>query len=156
MKNAMNHACVICGSERPHPGWFLVASNQWQDRFTVMHWNQQLAGCSDAFSQVCCARHVEELVVHWMTTGSLNYPFANPGRPQSSPTPAADPGAQAAIVDAQVVGELIVHRESLPRVLADNPYALAPVLEALVTALQEDETHPAGADEFADDLCLVT
>jgi hypothetical protein len=155
MNSAVNYACVICGSERPHAGWFLVATNQWQDRFSVMHWNEKLACASDAFSHLCCVQHVEELVVHWMTTGSLDYPFATTKLPQSNSTPALHLGAQAEMVTAEIVGELIVDRASLPRLLSENPYALAPMLEALIMALQEDDTH-AGVDEFADDLCLVT
>src|SRR5581483_1554477 len=119
----------------------------WQDRFSVMHWNEKLACDSDAFSHLCCVRHVEEIVVHWMTTGSLDYPFASTKLPQSKSTPALHLGAEAEMVTAEIVGELIVDRASLPRLLSENPYALAPMLEALVMALQEDDTH-AGVDEF--------
>ena len=155
MKSAVNHACAICGSEDPGKTWFLVASNRWQDRLGVMHWNEALAN-SGGLYHACSARHVEELVVHWMVTGSLEYPFAHAAlSPDNSAAHAGEP-EQPDIAAGHIIGELIVHRQSLPRVLSDNPYALAPLLEALVKALQEDGAEPRPGDDLLDELCLVT
>jgi hypothetical protein len=57
---------------------FLVAESHWEDKLKVLEWQDELArrrGIYAAWS----GEHVEELVVHLMTTGSLDYPFATVG-----------------------------------------------------------------------------
>ena len=76
MNHFRTHLCAICGEERSaNQPRFLVAENAWEDKLTILQWNEQMA--SRAGIQVACGiDHVEELVIHWMTTGSLDYPFA--------------------------------------------------------------------------------
>ena len=76
MNHFRTHLCAICGEERSrNQPRFLVAENTWEDKLTILQWNEQMA--SRAGIQVACGiDHVEELVIHWMTTGSLDYPFA--------------------------------------------------------------------------------
>ena len=74
MQKSRVYTCVICGEEKPdHDSWFLLAENQWEDKLKVLQWNKQLAKSG---ALACSPAHVEELVIHWMTTGSLDYPFA--------------------------------------------------------------------------------
>jgi hypothetical protein len=76
----MNHSrtplCAICGQERSaSQPRFLIAENIWEDKLTSLHWNESMA--SRAGIQLACSiDHVEELVMHWMTTGKLDHPFA--------------------------------------------------------------------------------
>jgi hypothetical protein len=76
-----------------------------------------------------------------MATGSLNYPFATDRwcevdekfspRACDSLSHFPDPGK------TQAIGELAVDRASVNRLLLENPESLAPVLEALMSALSE-------------------
>ena len=127
-------ACAVCGEEALRPlHWFLLTENQWLNRVKILLWSDALA-CQGGVLPVCCPEHVHELVAHWMATGSLNYPFA------------IVPGEQAHRWDrvgsheadtrkGTVVGELAVHRESLSRLLEENPQALSGMLEALMNGL---------------------
>lgn len=82
MNHFRTYLCAICGEERsPNQHRFLLAENTWEDKLTILQWNEQMA--SRVGIQVACGiDHVEQLVIHWMTTGSLDYPFARtpPGR----------------------------------------------------------------------------
>ena len=69
-----------------------------------------------------------------MATGSLNYPFARvPGERARREHPSGS--LEADTRKCTVVGELAVHRESLSRLLEENPQALAGMLEALMSGL---------------------
>jgi hypothetical protein len=45
-----------------------------------------------------------------------------------------------------VLGELAVHRESLERILVENPESLAGILKALLSALGEPALAPIESD----------
>ena len=68
--------CEICGlhgsANQPR---FLVAENNWEDKLTILEWNERMASRA-GIKAACCIEHVEELVFHWITTGRLDYPFA--------------------------------------------------------------------------------
>ena len=83
MDSPSKQECTICGEERSaQQVWFLVAESQWEDKLKILHWQDEL-GRRRGIYAACSAGHVEELVVHWMTTGSLDYPFATVGhRPE--------------------------------------------------------------------------
>ena len=138
--------CAICGEPRIlDEGWFLLAENRWTDRLRVLAYNPALAKQEGIFC-ACSRAHVRELVVHWMTTGRLDHPFARtPGRKQprwrgisAAPAGPAEPDIQG----SSIVGELAVHRESLVRILRDDPQSLSAVLEALVAALMPQVSEP--------------
>jgi len=126
-------------------GWFLVTENRWTDRVKVLSWNDALVS-QPGIHAACCAAHVQQLVVHWMATGSLEYPFAQ-NRPQRGR--ALRPGrqrketAEPDIRGSRVLGELAVHRESLERILTENPESLAGILKALLRALGDTALQPA-------------
>jgi hypothetical protein len=69
--------------------------------------------------------HVEELVVHWRTTGSLDYPFATGGqqggRAQTSPGLDSAHRRRTDIRGARLIGELGVDRDSVRRAFRDDP-----------------------------------
>jgi len=62
----------------------------------------------------CSVHHVEELVIHWMTTGSLDYPFARTAQGFTSWRPTG-PDCRVDLSGARQIGELAVHRESIER-----------------------------------------
>jgi hypothetical protein len=80
MENSKFQECVICSEERSAGQvWFLVAESHWEDKLKVLEWQDALSRRRGIYA-ACCGGHVEELVVHWMTAGSLDYPFATVGR----------------------------------------------------------------------------
>jgi hypothetical protein len=157
------YACAICGE--PKEGiepWFLIADNRWQDKLRILQWNDVLAAQPGIY-HACAAEHVQELVVHWMTTGSLDYPFAHvpiPGqRKAGKRAPIHDEeSAEDADVDtsgARQIGELAVHRESMQRVLSENPHSLTAILEALLSALRRPSVPCKPAMESLDALLVA-
>ena len=138
MIDARTYACAICGEANPDPTqWFLVTENHWEDKLKILEWNRLLAS-QDGIHLACCPSHVQELVVHWMATGSVSYPFARTG----SHIPARrwnDFHKLRAVVNTagvRTIGELTVHRESMRRVLGEDPESLKSILSALQEALQ--------------------
>jgi len=138
MKDRKIYTCSICGDVEPEAAtWFLVSENCLEDKLQILHWNQRLAERVGVHA-ACSAGHVQELVVHWMTTGSLDYPFAqarspNAGARRSPAFPTERPETQR----SRPIGELAVDRESMRRVLAESPHSLRTILDALLKALQE-------------------
>lgn len=141
------NVCAICGGRRLGTNsWFLVAENRWEDKLQVLQWNERLAA-HEGVQRACSAAHVEELVVHWMTTGSLGYPFARAGfgvRNLRRSCARWDAIWDVDTKGAQLIGELAVHRESMDRVLVESPQSLRAILDALLGALRRES---AGSDE---------
>jgi hypothetical protein len=140
MRTSVPVCCSICGEVRTQPdGWFLLTENQWTDRLKVLSWNEALVGYQGVLA-ACSAAHVQQMVVHWMAVGSLEYPMARvpPDRARWTRQRRGRGSVKVAEPDlngSRVVGELAVHRESLSRVLRENPESLVAILEALVGAL---------------------
>ena len=151
MQHIRKHLCAICGDEKSAGGlWFLLAENRWEDKLKILQWDPQLARQA-GIRRACSAAHVQELVVHWMTTGSLNYPFA---RVSSDDKSARCDEAWPIRVDvdthvARQIGELAIHRDSVKRVLSESPQYLKTILDALIAALQR-EGKTAGAQAAAE------
>ena len=136
--------CRICQCEKANgEQWFLVIGNYWEDRLRVLPWSERLAK-GEGMHAACSPSHVQQLVAHWLATGSLAYPFA---QSPASATPAIPLMGrvlrpEALVPDGrQALGELAVDRESLKRLLLENPESLVPVLDALVGALYVSEGH---------------
>lgn len=155
MNGRVESRCVICREEQiESEGWFLVTENRWTDRVKIFGWHDALAS-QPGVHAACCASHVQQLVVHWMATGSLEYPFAHsrPSR-KRSPQPAR-PAALHRELDVsgtRVLGELAVHRESLQRVLEENPESLVGILRALLSAL--GDTSASTIAQASEEICL--
>jgi hypothetical protein len=134
--------CSICGEPSAPTGrWFLVTENSWEDKLKILEWHERLAW-NDGVHQACCVGHVQQLVVHWMTTGSLNYPFAqlrDLGRAERQGNHGH--GISEFEFSARPIGELSVHRESMQRVLSESPHSLKTILDALLAALRRDATE---------------
>jgi hypothetical protein len=132
------HLCTICGEERSgNQVRFLVVENTWEDKLTVLEWNEELA--SRAGIQVACSiGHVEELVIHWMTTGRLDYPFARTTLGAATWRNLVSPGSRVDLSGGRILGELSIHRESIERILMHNPESLRGILLALLDALHRE------------------
>lgn len=150
--------CTICGEEKSvGPVWFLVAENRWEDKLKILRWHERLAH-REGIHRACCASHVQELVVHWMTTGSLDYPFASvAGTPASSPPWLDSVLPRAYDIDtssARQIGELAVHRESIGRALSENPDSLQVILDELFDALEREATGVSADVELEEEELL--
>jgi hypothetical protein len=154
MESPKMQECTICGEERvTGQVWFLVAESRWEDTLKVLQWEDELARRRGIYA-ACSAGHVEELVVHWMTTGSLDYPFATVGlKPEKrrqrlgSFLPAIEePDTRG----ARQIGELSVDRESVRRALKEDPESLQVILDELLNALERESTGTAARLESAD------
>ena len=68
--------CTICGLQPSgRQRWFLVSEDRWRDKLRILHWDDDLA-TREGIHSACTPEHLQELVVHWMATGSLDHPFA--------------------------------------------------------------------------------
>jgi len=119
--------------------WFLLAESPWEDKLRILHWQDRLANC-EGIRQACSPAHVQELVTHWMTMGTLDFPFADSG----PAVPLRRRLASVAVFDhpdiqgVRPVGEIAVHRESVTRVLEENPDSLQIILDELSDALERE------------------
>jgi hypothetical protein len=99
---------------------------------------------------------VQELVVHWMTTGSLDYPFATVGLKPEKPRQRL--GSFLPMIEepdtrgARQIGELSVDRESVRRALKDDPESLQVILDELLNALERESTGIPARLESADSM----
>jgi hypothetical protein len=139
--------CTICGEEKSDGQvWFLVAESHWEDKLKILRWQDELAN-RRGLHHACCPEHVQELVTHWMANGELDFLLASTG-------PANDVGpsrgsafpivAEADTRGGREIGELAVDRESMGRLLNENPDSLLIILDELRDAL-ERETAGASA-----------
>jgi|HubBroStandDraft_5_1064220.scaffolds.fasta_scaffold36251_3 hypothetical protein len=150
--------CTICGEQKsPAQVWFLVTESPWQDKLRILQWQDEIAERAGMYG-ACCPAHVEELVIHWMTTGSLDFPFATtasiPGRlgrriPLASLPVMVEPDTRG----ARQIGELAVHRESMGRLLNESPDSLQLILDELTRALERESSSDA---RFASSDCAAS
>jgi hypothetical protein len=134
--------CILCAKQSSGNGsWFLLNENHCHDKLRVHRWERHLGGQAGVH-HVCSAEHVLELVVHWMTTGSLDYPFARfgpnwPWNSQTDKRETSEDGLSPSQTDGeQSLGELSIDRESIRRILAENSQCLHVILAALLDALE--------------------
>ena len=139
------HVCAICGDEGlANDHWFLMVENRWEDKLKILHWDEELA-TDPGVQRACSPAHVQELVVHWMATGGLNYPLARitPGSRAGRRTRTFwDAGGNIDTTGARQIGELAVHRESMKRVLNESPQSLKAILDALLSSLEREKAQP--------------
>jgi hypothetical protein len=146
--------CTICLEPRVEgEEWFLVTENRWTDRLKILGWNDTLA-VAPGVHAACGAEHVQQLVIHWMAMGTLDYPFARAHSEVKKSARKNDAGTEPNNTEpdvrgVKVFGELAVHRESLERVLNESPQSLGSVLLALISALggQKASTPSEERDE---------
>jgi len=134
MPNFIVHICTICGREKTRAGWFLVTENRWEDKLKVFQWDDHLATRSGVH-EVCGPAHARELALYWMSTATLNYPFAWRDFRKLRGI-FADANSHINSGGAQELGALSVHRESIKRVLSESPNSLNAILDELASALR--------------------
>ena len=148
------HECTICSEDKlPGQVWFLIAESHWEDKISVIEWRDAVAGQKGVYL-ACSTAHVQELVVHWMATGSLDYPFAAvAGQPRRHRRRRASTLANIQVPDlkgTKQIGELAVDRASVGRTLRDNPDSLQVILDELINVLQRETMGAAARPESSD------
>jgi hypothetical protein len=137
----MSPVCRVCGEERgAGQVWFLLMESPWEDKLRILHWQDRLVG-REGIHPACSPEHVQELVTHWMTVGTLDYPFAESGDGlPPSPRSAVSETLLQGFVNTPLrqVGEISVHRESMGRILEENLDALQAILDELTDVLQRE------------------
>lgn len=150
--------CSFCLTPRKwDEEWFLLVENRWTDRLKILSWNDELAANPETHA-ACSAAHVQLLVIHWMTTGTLNYPFARlEAQADTSEEPRSVPvfsmKDEPDISRTKVLAELAVHRDSIDRILVEGPTSLAGLIAALKDALPghvdvSEVTEPESCGEY--------
>jgi len=117
--------------------WFALAQNRFRDRLSIFHPEEDTG--LGRVHYACSPAHVRELVIHWMVTGNLDYPFAQPiprGRRSAARhrVPLWDPSHQRLLTP---IGELAVDRGAVQRLLGENPAGLEVILAELNDALEK-------------------
>jgi hypothetical protein len=147
--------CEICGQHgSANQPRFLIAENNWEDKLTILKWSEPMASRA-GIKAACSIQHVEELVIQWITTGQLDYPFARTSYGAAGWRQTTRRG-RIDLNGARPIGELAVHRESLERVLTENPQSLQVILDALLDALRQEadvETGPVAKRANRQELC---
>ena len=150
------HVCTICQKEKlDQEDWFLMIESPWDDRLKVLQWNDIFA-THQGVHAACSPAHVQELVAHWMATGSLAHPFARTNqRPAERLMGRRKPGWAAEMDKLNAsgirqLGELAVHREALNRILLQNPESLVSVLDALVSGLNNGQATEVAVEATED------
>jgi hypothetical protein len=156
MRNPGLQQCTICGEEKlAGQIWLLVAESRCEDKLRVLQWQDELARRHGIYA-ACCPAHVQELVVHWMTTGSLDYPFATVGvkvgRGKQRLGSVLPTWEDADTRGARQIGELAVDRESVGRAIREDPGSLQVILDELGNALERETSGIPARLESADAL----
>ncbi len=136
MKYLRLNTCAVCGDAGSEGGTrFLLAENRWQDKLTILEWNEQAA--SRTSLQVACSiEHAEVLVVHWVATGSLNHPFARTVLGSGGWRSSAGLDFGSDFGGAREVGSLTVHRETIESLLPENAGSIQQMVDKLMEPLR--------------------
>ncbi len=126
--------CAICGRAKiGEQRWFLLMENLWEDKLKLLHWDSILAMQPSVFP-VCCPLHVRELTAHWMISGNLAP--ASPDNVAENIPPMHFQSLET--WNVRPIGELAVDHENMRRLLDEQPQSTKPVLDALISALEDE------------------
>jgi len=147
--------CTVCGQQKNEDlGWFLIVQGHWNDTLKILAWEDSLAD-KQRIHRACCPAHVQELVCHWMATGDIE--FLLPPEPDakslaSTPGPTLRAIAESSTEGAREIAELAVDRESMTRILNEQPESLLIILDELRDALERESAVHSEPIESA--LCV--
>lgn len=156
MENPNTQRCTICSDYREErETWFLVTESCWENKLNIWRWNRSMAGRT-AVHSLCSPRHVRELIVHWMATGCVHYPFARacPSLPSYKPKFAlAKKRDGDRLLASYRLGEIAIDRERIQQILGESPMSLNTVLDELMLVLEDEVLDQSGL-QLEDEYCL--
>lgn len=135
--------CAVCGQILDAPATsYLLMDQPNPHRIAILRWSRTLAARHEARA-ACSPEHALEIVAHWMVTGRLDLSFTQAG-PQSKQNKCFTEAAPAPRLRGSYrpIGELVINRESVRKLVASDPEALASVLDSLMEALLRDRGLP--------------
>jgi hypothetical protein len=139
------YVCAACGSKKSADQiWFLLSESCWGDQLRILYWHDELAQRHD-ICRACSPPHVQELVVRWMTKGTLGHPMAKPSEESGAVTSGFSEEIRKQTEPERLVAEIAVHRESLARALETNILCLAAMLDELWEALNQHVSSKSSA-----------
>jgi len=144
--------CIIC-DQAPASGQpgFALTQNHLEDRLSIFH--REDVEATGNMRYACSPAHVQELVIHWMITGNLDYPFAEsatglrPAVQSVAPLWEWNGNIPKALVP---IGELAIDRVAVQRLLRENPAGLEVILEELHEALEKSIEDSLDTQTLAD------
>ena len=88
----------------------------------------------------CGAEHALEIVAHWLASGSVDLTFTSSGEHHREILPPKNENLSWKEMDQAVglhkpIGEIVINRDGVHNILADDPQALASVLDSLFEAM---------------------
>ena len=135
------YSCTACGctlhlESRP----YLLLDHPATRRIAILRWSETLAARNHSHA-ACSPEHALEMVAHWMLSGRLDLTFTQTiTEPRLASTqPAAHVTATTELY--RPIGELVINRESVRKLVASDPDALASVLDSLREVLLRDQRH---------------
>ena len=142
MSDNPNH-CGVCGCAITDHGYLLVAPEA-QNRIAILRWDNALA-TSHCARPACGPEHTLEIVAHWMVSGRFDLKFTDldtvPAR--------TDRNAAVPQANSKPISELVINRDSIRELVANDPEALASVLDSLLEAMDRDR-RPAPRANLSD------
>jgi hypothetical protein len=138
-----NCCCAICGGEVSSASAYLLTAQVNPHRIAIPRWNRTLAGREGART-TCSPEHALEMVAHWMVTGRLDLSFTQDTSKIAAHSRQPSLAAESHTEPCNPIGELVINRDSVRRLVASDPEALASVLDSLLEALERDRNLPPG------------
>ena len=134
------YSCAVCGctlhvESRP----YLLLDHPATRRTAILRWSETLAARNHTRA-ACSPEHALERVAHWMLSGRLDLTFTQTIEPSRASTQLAAQGTTAGRL-YRPIGELVINRESVRKLVASDPDALASVLDSLREVLLRDQGH---------------
>ncbi len=146
--------CAICGGALTNNEQaFAVTQSLGEDKLRVFHWTS--LSNNESVYGACSVPHVRELVIHWMVTEHLDFPFAKSesGGAQTDKKPFST--HRESLPSSTPVGELAVDHDSVRRILQVDPHRLGVILNELDDALHksiEDKSECAACVDCQEEL----
>jgi|SRR5450432_448145 len=155
------NCCVVCGKrdDQQAPSYLLVARTT-PSRLAILRWDRTLAAC-DGARTACSPEHALEVVAHWMVSGRLYLGLARAARQLSQEKSASSHLglAEGFGGEHRPTGEVVIDRESVRRLVASDPEALASLLDSLLEALLRDRNptrkRPEGSTASAREISIA-
>jgi len=141
--------CAVCGHlVDPMVSGYLLMAQVTPPRIAILHWNRPLAAREEVRA-ACSPEHALEIVAHWMVSGLLDINFSQPAPYNHEDKRIVDKRIKELTESAtpqaprcQPIGELVINRDSVRRLVASDPEALASVLDSLLEVLLRDRGFP--------------